>query len=51
MTSNQKGYVHLNFTDMFIGFIIFGVAIGVLITLGVPILWEWIKPFIHALTA
>lgn len=49
--NKQKGYVNLNFTGIIIGFIIVGVAIGVPITLGVPILWEWVKPFLHTITA
>lgn len=49
--NKQKGYVNLDFTGIIIGSIILGVAIGVLIILGVPILWEWVKPFLHAITA
>ena len=49
--NKQKGYVNLDFTGIIIGAIIVGVAIGVSITLGVPILWEWVKPILHAITA
>ena len=51
MKDKQKGYVQLDFTGIIIGSIVVGVAIGVSITLGVPILWEWVKPILHAITA
>ena len=49
--NKQKGYVNLDFTGIIIGFITVGVAIGVSIILGAPILWEWVKPFLHVITA
>lgn len=47
----QEGYIHLNFTGIIIGFIIVGVVIGISITMCVPVLWEWVKPILHAITA
>lgn len=47
----QQGFVDLDLTSFFIFLIAMGILIGVMLTTGVPIIWEWIKPFIHAWTA
>ena len=44
----QKGFVS---ERDFIQFSITLVLLGAILFLGVPALWEWIKPLIHAATA
>lgn len=47
----QQGFVNLDFTGLFIFLIIIGVVIGTSLTVGIPVVWDWIKPIIHAWTA
>lgn len=48
---NQRGFVNLDFTGLFLFFIAIGILLGMFATLGIPAVWELIKPFIHAWTA
>ena len=47
----QKGFIsELDFMQFMIVLVLLGVGIGALLFLGVPALWEWVKPLIHAAT-
>jgi len=45
----QNGYINLD--GFFIGLVIIGAVIGVVVCLVAPWLWSLVKPFIHAMTA
>lgn len=47
----QKGFIsERDFMQFMIVLVLLGVGIGALLFLGVPSLWEWVKPLIHAAT-
>lgn len=47
----QKGFIsEQDFINFMIGLVLLGIGIGAILFLGVPALWEWIKPLIHAAT-
>ncbi len=48
---HRRGYINLNFGAMFAGFVIAGIAIGILIAWLAPIVWSWVRPLIHGWTA
>jgi len=47
----QRGWGAPDFTGLFAGLILLGVAVGVALALVLPWLWSWIKPIIHQWTA
>jgi hypothetical protein len=47
---NQKGYADGAFAGVVWAMIILGVLIGFVLFVGVPWLWNFIKPFIHSIT-
>lgn len=48
---NQRGFYNFDFLGIMYGIVFVGILIGIALAIGVPFVWEWIKPFIHALTA
>lgn len=47
----QKGFIsERDFMQFMIVLVLLGVGIGALLFLGVPALWEWVKPLINAAT-
>lgn len=51
MKHSQRGYYNMDFTGLVIGGIVVGIVVGVLLTIGLPWLWQLLKPLIHAWTA
>lgn len=49
--SDQRGYVGLDLTGLIVAFIGMGVVIGLLLAWLLPVVWSWVKPIIHQLTA
>lgn len=47
----QRGFYNMDFTGIFIILGVLCVAVGVLLSWFVPLVWSWVKPLIHALTA
>lgn len=47
----QGGYFDFDLGAFILVILVMGVFLGITLTLGLPILWEWIKPFIHAISA
>ncbi|MGL4404742.1 MAG: hypothetical protein ACRCT6_03220 [Notoacmeibacter sp.] len=48
----QKGFISGgDVKAMFFMLIMFGVFIGFVLFVGIPWLWQYIKPFVHAMTA
>ena len=47
----QQGFVQLDFTSLFVFLIAIGIILGISSSIGIPVMWEWVKPFIHAWTA
>ena len=48
---SQRGYYNMDFTGLFVFLGVLGVAVGVFLSWFIPIVWGWLKPFIHTLTA
>ncbi len=47
----QKGFIsERDFVQFMIVLVLLGVGIGAVLFLGLPALWEWVKPLIHAAT-
>lgn len=46
----QRGFYGLDFAGFFIALVVVGALIGVVLTLGLPWLWELVRPFIHEVT-
>lgn len=51
MSRHQSGYYDFNLGGFMFILVLFGIAIGVLVTFVLPKIWEWVKPLIHAATA
>ena len=48
----QNGFIsEHDFVRFMIVLVLLGIGIGAVLFLGVPALWEWVKPLIHAATA
>ena len=47
--SKQRGYLP-DLTSFFIGLIIAGFLMGIVVAYGVPGLWNFVKPYIHEIT-
>ena len=43
--------MNIDFTGAFIFVLIVGIIIGLVFALGIPFLWDFIKPFIHLWSA
>ena len=47
----QKGFIsERDFVQFMIVLVLLGVGIGAVLFLGLPALWEWVKPLIHSAT-
>lgn len=46
---NQRGYIDLGGAFLFL--LIAGIIIGLFLSIGLPWLWELVKPWIHSATA
>lgn len=47
----QKGFIsEHDFVQFVIACVLLGIGIGAALFLGVPAIWEWLKPLIHAAT-
>lgn len=49
--SNQRGYYNIDFTGFFVGLVLAGAVGGAVLMWLLPIIWSWVKPIIHQLTA
>lgn len=48
---NQTGFIDIDFGAIFMALLFVGGVIGAFCMWLVPIVWGWIKPIIHAITA
>ena len=48
---NQKGFMNMDFTAVFIFLGALCVAVGMFLSWFLQLVWTWVKPFIHALSA
>ncbi len=46
---NQRGYIDLGGAFLFL--FIVGIVMGLILSVGLPWLWELVKPWIHSATA
>ena len=49
--AKQGGYIDINFGVAFAALLVIGAAVGALLFHVLPKVWEWVKPFLHQLTA
>ena len=48
----QNGFIsEHDFVQFMLVLVLLGIGISAVLFLGVPALWEWVKPLIHAATA
>ena len=46
----QRGFYNMDFSGFFVGLLVFGIAVGLILPPVVEWLWEILKPIIHEAT-